>query len=66
MRQLTWKRGLLALLLALAALSAWKGPQWLAFARGVQAYLYAYPLITSDVTRRVLTAPGSPAPGRAR
>jgi hypothetical protein len=58
MRQLSFKRVLLALLLALAALCVWKGPQWLAFARGVQAYLYGYPLVTSDVTRRVLTAPG--------
>ena len=59
MRQhITWKRALLALLLALLAIGAWKGPQWLAFGRGVQAYLYGYPLVTSDVTRQVLTAPG--------
>ena len=56
--RLTWKRTLLALLLAIVAIGAWKGTQWLAFARGVQAYLYGYPLITSDITRRVLTAPG--------
>ena len=59
MRHLTWKRGLLALLVALLTICAWKGPQWLAFGRGVQAYLYGYPLVTSDVTRGVLTAPGT-------
>ena len=59
MRQhITWKRVLLALLLAVLAIGAWKGPRWLAFGRGLQAYLYGYPLVTSDVTRQVLTAPG--------
>lgn len=58
MRLIPWKRALLALLLALIAVCVWKAPQWLAFVRGVQAYLYGYPLVTSDVTRRVLTAPG--------
>ncbi|WP_187631754.1 DUF1254 domain-containing protein [Paraburkholderia sp. UCT31] len=32
-------------------------PYWLAFKNGVQAYLYAYPLITMDMTKRVMTAP---------
>ena len=59
MRQhITWKRALPGLLVAVLAIGAWKGPRWLAFGRGLQAYLYGYPLVTSDVTRQVLTAPG--------
>jgi hypothetical protein len=53
--QRLWGLGALALVLILAA---WTGPQALTFARGVKAYLYGYPLITADMTRRVMTAPG--------
>ena len=41
------------------AVLAWKGPQWLAFEKGVQAYLYGYPLIVADVTERFMTAPAA-------
>jgi hypothetical protein len=56
--RLTWKRALLGVLLAVLAIAAVKATQWLAFVRGVQGYLYGYPLVTSDITRSVLTAPG--------
>lgn len=59
-------RWILGLVLALAVLGVWKGPQWLAFVRGVQAYLYGYPLVLGDVTRDVLVAPGSRGPGSGR
>jgi hypothetical protein len=52
----------------LVAVVAWKGPQWLAFGKGVQAYLYGYPLITADMTERLMTAPAAIAaqmPGAA-
>ncbi|MBV8667175.1 MAG: DUF1254 domain-containing protein [Burkholderiaceae bacterium] len=46
------------------AIVAWKGPQWLAFERGVKAYLYGYPLITADVSERVMTSPEAQAAHR--
>lgn len=59
-------RWILGLVLILAVLGAWKGPQWLAFVRGVQAYLYGYPLVLGDVTREVLVAPGPRGPESGR
>lgn len=59
-------RWILALLLAVAVLGLWKGPQWLAFVRGVQAYLYGYPLVLGDITRDVLVAAGPRGPGSGR
>jgi hypothetical protein len=50
-------RGLWICLSVLVLIVAFKGPQWLAFERGVKAYLFAYPLITADVTRSVMTSP---------
>ena len=44
-----------ALLLAAAA---FKAREWQATWNTVQAYLYGYPLITADITREVMTAPG--------
>ena len=44
-------------LVVVVAVFAWKGPQWLAFGKGVQAYLYGYPLIVAEMTERVMTAP---------
>jgi hypothetical protein len=55
-------------LAALILLVVWKGPQWLAFEKGVRAYLYGYPLITADITERVMTSPAAIAvhrPGSA-
>jgi len=57
------------ILIAAAAIGlAWKGPQWLAFEKGVRAYLYAYPLVIADMTERLMTAPSAIAaqkPGAA-
>ena len=44
-------------LAVVVAVFAWKGPQWLAFGKGVQAYLYGYPLVIADMTERLMTAP---------
>lgn len=46
---------LLAVVLAVTLLV--KLPYLLAFERGVQAYLYGYPLVTTEMTKRVMTAP---------
>jgi hypothetical protein len=56
---------LIAVAAALLVLGAWKGPQWLAFKDGVQAYLYGYPLVTAGMTKKILTAPVPPG-GRHR
>lgn len=48
-RSLRW----LALLAAAGLVALWQGPQWLAFARGVRAYLYGYPLVLAEYTSRV-------------
>ena len=56
------------LIAATAIVLAWKGPQWLAFEKGVRAYLYAYPLVIADMTERLMTAPSAIAaqkPGAA-
>ena len=56
------------LIAAAAIVLAWKGPQWLAFEKGVRAYLYAYPLVIADMTERLMTAPSAIAaqkPGAA-
>ena len=57
-------RKLWILVAVVAAVLAWKGPQWLAFEKGVQAYLYGYPLIIADMTERVMTAPAAIAAQR--
>ena len=44
-------------LAVLGAVLVWKGSQWLAFERGVRAYLYGYPLVVADMTERLMTAP---------
>ena len=52
----------------IVAVFAWKGPQWLAFGKGVHAYLYGYPLVIADMTERLMTAPSAMAaqkPGAA-
>ena len=52
----------------IVAVLAWKGPQWLAFGKGVHAYLYGYPLVIADMTERLMTAPSAIAaqkPGAA-
>ena len=51
-------------LAVLVGVLAWKGPQWLAFERGVQAYLYGYPLVVADMTQRFMTAPAAIAAHR--
>ena len=61
-------RKLWILIAAAAIVLAWKGPQWLAFEKGVRAYLYAYPLVIADMTERLMTAPSAIAaqkPGAA-
>ena len=61
-------RILWVLIAVAAAVLVWKGPQWLAFEKGVRAYLYAYPLVIADMTERLMTAPSAIAaqkPGAA-
>lgn len=41
-------------------------PYLMAFKRGVQAYLYGYPLVSMDLTRQVMTAPQSVSGPRPR
>lgn len=45
-------------LAALALLLVWKASELKAFGNGVQAYMYGYPLVTAELTRRTVTAPG--------
>ena len=57
-------RKLWILIAVVVAVLAWKGPQWLAFEKGVRAYLYGYPLVMAEATERVMTAPAAIAAHR--
>ena len=60
--------GTIAVLLAVVVAVTFlvKLPYLLAFERGAQAYLYGYPLVTTEMTMQVMTAPALPPTSGAR